>query len=157
LLLRGGVVVLEGEAQPTPARETSIGVELNQEGPDLGRGQTPSDRDIICAPEYTWNCDDALAVFRGPTPTCPTGESGGRWEAINPNNNNIMGGFQIDYPSYKNKLFAVTGSYDRLLLLGSRVNTAVAHLVYLAAGSTWDPWDCKPGVSLPSTGIGRIQ
>ncbi len=121
---------------------------------ELATLQPDPDRDIICAPKYTWDCDNALAVFHGPTPGCPTGESGGRWDAVNPGNLNIIGGFQIHAPSHEGKLFAVTGSYDYSLLLVSTVNTNVAHLIYLASGSTWAQWDCKPSsLLLPTTGI----
>ena len=113
------------------------------------------DAALICAAYTVWECAEALSVFRGPTPLCPTGESGGNWDAISPSGC-CWGGFSVNYESHKEKLRRVTGSLDRELLLVPWVNVAVAHLVYAeSGGGSWAPWACRPGIRLPSTGIGE--
>jgi len=62
----------------------------------------------------------------------------------------------VNYEAHKDKLFRVTGSYDRELLLVPEVNVAVAHLIYVeSGGGSWTPWQCRPVLALPTAGISR--
>lgn len=54
---------------------------------------------------------------------------------------------EIHYEAHKDKLFAVTGSYDVNLLFDPAVNIAVGYLVWLNGGphgKSWAPWSCAP-------------
>jgi len=89
---------------------------------------------IICA--YDWDCDSALRIVYGPTVTCPTGESGGRVNAVNPDGTSF-GLFQ---------LFALV--WARVFpdfwenWMKPEWNTAKAYIIYERAGHSFSPWSC---------------
>jgi hypothetical protein len=82
----------------------------------------------VCA--LPWPCDEALAVLRGPTAACPTGESGGDWSAENGSN---IGGFQINIAAHP---------YTREQMLDPVQNIQAAYALWRDQG--WAPWACRP-------------
>ena len=85
---------------------------------------------IVCS--YSWPCDEALRVVYGPTPTCPTGESGGNWSAENGPN---IGGFQVNIDAHP---------YTREQMLDPEQNIAAAYGIWLDSGGNWSAWSCRP-------------
>lgn len=98
-------------------------------------------RSLVAAYFPPWAVEQAMRVLYG-TATCPNGESGGDPAAYNAGN---YGGFQIAYPTHRDKLVRVAGVDDPALLFDPEINTAVAYLVYEeSGGGTWLPWSCRP-------------
>ena len=85
-------------------------------------------RELICAPEFTWECGAALAVM-----AC---ESGGDPAAISPDGQN-WGLMQVNLVH----LWRVGG--DPYRLLDPETNMRVAWDIYVDGGG-WGPWACKP-------------
>ena len=84
--------------------------------------------------------EQAMRVLYG-TANCPNGESGGDPAAYNAGN---YGGFQVAYPTHRDKLIRVAGVDDPSLLFDPAVNTGVAYLVWLeSGGGTFLPWACR--------------
>lgn len=76
-------------------------------------------REVVCAPEYVWDCTTALSIVR-----C---ESGDDSQAVNPSSL-CAGWFQI-WPGH---------GYPIAALLDPVFNTRVAYSLYLQRG--WEPW-----------------
>ena len=90
-------------------------------------------RALVCS--YDWPCDEALRVVAGPTPACPSGESGGRWWVSNGPNE---GGFQVNIDAHANLLQPGESLFDPV------VNVRVAYAIWTDSGGNWSQWSCAP-------------
>ena len=124
-------------ASPSPTRDARAwepldGVPILR---NVGTGEDYSTvRAVVCAPEWSWPCAEAIRVVQGPTSLCPNGESGGNWAAYNAGN---YGGFQI------NAVHAWRVGGNLMLLFDAETNVRVAHEIYVDNGG-WGPWACRP-------------
>ena len=88
--------------------------------------------DLICA--FAWDCTTALAIVYGPTWRCPTGESNGDPNAVNPAG--AYGLWQIYAPTWASFF---PDFWDTWMI--PERNTEMAWIIYQRAGS-FSPWDC---------------
>jgi hypothetical protein len=71
-------------------------------------------------------------------------ESGGDPYALSATSDG--GCWQIHYPAHYDKLYRITGSYDIAGLYDVRVNTEIAHILWLDQG--WAPWAVCRGTAV---------
>ena len=117
-------------------REERVSRDVVPAGSGAASGGLDSGIDLCAG--FSWPCAEAEAIVYGPTPSCPTGESSGDWNA---RNGDHYGGFQIAARWHLDKLERVTGSRDPNLLFVPAINIAVAYEIWSADGD-FSAWSC---------------
>lgn len=103
---------------------------------NVARGGELPDGCAAAVASQPWpDLEAACRVVQGPTPACPTGESGGDPGAYSNGNRGL---FQV------NEVHAWRVGGDLSSLYDPYVNTRVAYDIFVDNGG-WGPWSCKPG------------